>query len=284
MMRNHLLHEHCDHVREIGRGLGLHLHMHLAGDRLHALFEIRIQGATQETLGACTCATPAERFDIESAACGIDPAAHGWRIQPHGRRVGHWRAVRLGDRRPISILDDDPAAHLGVDVAEVVDLSTERRIGHLLGDRELGRVLLRHPLRPWVEEHWLVAVKACVPGIWAGCGRPVDLVQQLACCLNFGSLWATPIIPMRAIRVEGEAQRVVPIGTVALVKCVGLPDLHRDVWRGPGETGELEVARLTNKKIHLDAEMSVRRGTIGDGSGDRGDGASGRDRYVGVQG
>ena len=48
--------------------------------------------------------------------------------------------------------DDDPARHLRVDVAEVVDDAAVRPVRDGLRDRELGRVLVRHPGLARVEE------------------------------------------------------------------------------------------------------------------------------------
>mmetsp|Transcript_34638 Transcript_34638/g.90068 ORF Transcript_34638/g.90068 Transcript_34638/m.90068 type:complete len:213 (-) Transcript_34638:689-1327(-) len=142
VVRYHLLHKRGDGIAMGVVALHTHLPIHSAVNCLQACLEVCVERALQETLRACACTTWRISSRIKGTTPGIEGTSRGGCIQLQGRGVEQWRAIRLGDRRAIRILDEDPAAHLGVDVAEVVDLSTERRIGHLLGDRELGRVLL----------------------------------------------------------------------------------------------------------------------------------------------
>ena len=90
-------------------------------------------------------------------------------------RISSWLELRA-----IRIQDPNLAAHLRMDVAEVVEDATVRRIRHGLRHRQLSRIFLAHPLCPREKELRLVAVQACVASIRA-CGiRAIDLVPKFA--------------------------------------------------------------------------------------------------------
>ena len=68
---------------------------------------------------------------------------------------------------PSAFLYDDLAAHLGVDVAEVVNDSTVRLVGHCLSDREISSISRSHPHFARIEECRLIAVEARVASVRA---------------------------------------------------------------------------------------------------------------------
>ena len=67
MMRDHLLHEHCDLVVAVHSGVAQHLLLHLAVNGLHTLLKGRVQISTQKALVALLCTAASKNGDIEGA-------------------------------------------------------------------------------------------------------------------------------------------------------------------------------------------------------------------------
>ena len=129
-------------------------------------------------------------------------------------------------------------------MAKVVDLAAKRGVGDSLGDLQLGRVLFGGPIAARQEELGLVAVEARVARVGAGRRLTIDVVLQLSLALDLGQLGATPSGAVRAVRLVGKADWVVPVGGVRLIEGDGVADVDGNIRRGSSVPGKVVVARL----------------------------------------
>ena len=135
VMRNHLLHE-CDNpIRNVCAGLAEHLRLRLAIDCLHTLLKVCVQCAAQELLSAAlsTRANVVLKVEALCATCPINTSACRCQIQSHLCWICQGGAVSLSDCLAICILDDDFATHFGMNVAK-----NNRSLHHEICQPSLG--------------------------------------------------------------------------------------------------------------------------------------------------
>mmetsp|Transcript_6075 Transcript_6075/g.6877 ORF Transcript_6075/g.6877 Transcript_6075/m.6877 type:complete len:271 (+) Transcript_6075:62-874(+) len=257
MVRNHLLHESDNRALMSVKSLDAHLFVHLTIDRLQTFLKVCVMGPWQKVSVTSHLSTSCISTGSSGATVCIKGIQAGNSVESEFFCLIQRQSIGLRHCRAICVFDDDSAAHLGVDMAEVVDHTSIGSICHCLSNGQLCRVFLGHPVSTWVEELWLIAIQTCVTCIWACRCSTIDLVQQLTQTLNFIALVATPCLTMSTIRIVGEAHCMVPVAGVCLVEDVGLTNLDLDVRRRPGFPSELVVSSLTCKQIDFHAEIGV---------------------------
>jgi len=256
VVRDHLLHEDSDLVTVVCGCVPMHIRLHLAVHSIEALLEIRVQVAADVSLRASVFFSEAVRLEPTCPANIVN-----WRDLMHAvkRKLG-WVSSRR-KRRAVRVQDANLAAHLRMDMAEIVDDATVRAVSDGLRYRQLSLVFLAHPLLSREEELGLVAVEAGGARIRA-CGiRTADLVLQLARALDLIERIPAPRRAVSTIWLVSETDRVVPVARIRLIERDGFADLDRDLWRRPNMALELVIASLTGEEVHRHTDISWARNT-----------------------